>query len=424
MHISAHLDVDVVALDADDEVGVLLEVEAPTLAGKDDRAGQALVVVLDRSGSMAGAALEGAKGALVSLVDRLDPADAFGVVVFDDHAQVAVPTRRMADHDRDFVKHLIGLIEPGGTTDLSAGYLLGLREARDARSATGATVLVVSDGHANAGELRPTVLGQVAAGATRDGVTTATLGLGLGYDEVLLAAMSKQGNGSHRFAEGVDDAVAAIAEEVDGLLANAALNVQAELRSGPEVSGYWVYGDLPTWSGADGALVVGLGDLYSGEKRKLLVRIQVPGMAALGLHQVTEIVLRYVALPELVEHSVSVPVAVNVVPGDEAAGRVANPKVRVEQLVLEAQAAKAEASEQLRQGRSREAGRRLRGAAQSMRAEMARLGPVSPEVAEAASAEAAEIEALAISAEQEAAPMAAKRNLESYSRRSRGREQW
>lgn len=435
MHVSAHLDVDVVALEAEDDVTVLLELEAPAAPAKDGRAGQTLVVVLDRSGSMSGPPLEGAKDALRTLVDRLDPADAFGVVVFDDHAQVVVPTRRMGDHDRDVVKQLVSQIPPGGTTDLSAGYLLGLREARDAKGDTGATVLLVSDGHANAGERDPARLGPVAATATGDGVTTATLGIGAGYDEVLLAALAKHGNGTHRFAEGVDDAVAAIADEVDGLLAKSVLNAQVVLRSGPAVVGYWLYGDLPTWPAADGSLVVGLGDLYAGETRKLLVKIQVPGLAGLGLHQVTEIELRYVGLPELAEATVTIPVVVNVVPGDEAAGRVPNPKVRVEQLVQEAQTAKAEASAALREGRRSEAVDRLRTASKALRDGLATIG-AEPSGADllagldgaAAQAEAGEIELLACSAERENMLMSAKRNTESYSRRARGRrrreEEW
>ena len=43
-----------------------------------------------------------------------------------------------------------------------------------------------------------------------------------------------------------------------------------------------------------------IGDLYAGEKRKLLLKLQVPAMAALGLAQVAELELDYVELPELV----------------------------------------------------------------------------------------------------------------------------
>lgn len=68
--------------------------------------------------------------AMHSLVDRLKPQEAFGVAVFEDQALVHVPARRMRQHDTQVVRQLIEAIEVGGTKDLSAGYLLGLSEAR------------------------------------------------------------------------------------------------------------------------------------------------------------------------------------------------------------------------------------------------------------------------------------------------------
>jgi Ca-activated chloride channel family protein len=50
--------------------------------------------VLDRSGSMSGERLEGAKSALIGLVDRLDPSDNLGIVAFDTSVQVVVPLGR------------------------------------------------------------------------------------------------------------------------------------------------------------------------------------------------------------------------------------------------------------------------------------------------------------------------------------------
>ena len=59
MQINALLDVNVVALESDDEVTVLLDLEAPAARAEDTRPPASLQVVLDRSGSMAGAPLYG-----------------------------------------------------------------------------------------------------------------------------------------------------------------------------------------------------------------------------------------------------------------------------------------------------------------------------------------------------------------------------
>jgi uncharacterized protein with von Willebrand factor type A (vWA) domain len=78
MHVKALLDVDMVAMEATDQVTLMLDLTAPANPKHTSRPGQAVQVVLDRSGSMDGQPLESAKGSLLKLVDRLAPQDSFG----------------------------------------------------------------------------------------------------------------------------------------------------------------------------------------------------------------------------------------------------------------------------------------------------------------------------------------------------------
>lgn len=128
MKFSAQLDVNVVAVEATDEVSLLLDLQSPQVASAEDRATATLQVVLDRSGSMSGAPLDGAIAALCGLVARLDERDNFGVVVFDDTAEVVVPAAPLSDKQR--VVAQLQHIHPGGMTDLSGGYLRGLQELK------------------------------------------------------------------------------------------------------------------------------------------------------------------------------------------------------------------------------------------------------------------------------------------------------
>lgn len=359
MHVTAHLDVDLIALESADSVTCMLTLQAPVLDSDRSRAGQTLLVVLDRSGSMSGAPLETAKEALRHLVRRLAPQDRFGLVVFDDQAQLIVPVRAASDHDLALVDALIASIHAGGSTDLWAGYNLALREVARSLSSThdrtdvveAATVVLISDGHANAGITDPTQLRERALTAFKnDAVTTATIGLGLGYDEVLLSAISDGGSGAHRFAANADDLPAALAEEVDGLLDKSVLAATVRVAGrGDTLTGVATLQGLPTWM-EDTTTVIALGDLYAGEERMTLIRLDVASIPALGLATIADVVLEYTALPDQAEHAVTLPITVNVVPGDVAAGRVPMPEVVVEQLRVEAAQAKAAASESLRQG--------------------------------------------------------------------------
>jgi len=368
MHLTTHLDLDVVAVETDSTLSMLLEIAAPAPDADAERAAATLQVVLDRSGSMHGAPLEGAKRALTELVDQLDPRDHFGLVAFDDEARVVVPAGPVSD--KDAIKRAIAGIHTGGSTDLAAGYLRGLKEARRTAGATGATLVLISDGHANHGETRPDVLGAVAAKARTQGVTTSSLGYGLGYDERLLSALARSGGGNESFAEDPDAAAQAIAAEVDGLLSQAAQAATLLVTMSPQVRGLQVLNDLPA-NLVEQGVQVEIGGLYAGETRKLVLTFDVPGLPALGLLQVAELTLDWVELPSLEQHTVTVPVHVNVVPGDQAAGRVPDPVVRTELAYLEAQRAKREASTLLSDGDIDGALRHLRSAGGTVAAAMA-----------------------------------------------------
>ena len=349
MKFSTALDVDVVAHESADEVSILIELEAPE-APTTERAPSALQIVLDRSGSMSGPPLEGAKKALAGVISRLDPHDVFGVVAFDNEAQVAVPAGLLTDKGR--AADLVESIDSGGSTDLSSGYLRGLQELRRAAKQagiSGGTVLVISDGHVNSGISDVDEFASLTAKAAADGIVTSTLGYGRGYDETLLAAIARSGNGNHVFADDPDAAGAAIGGEVDGLLSKAVQAVTLTVRFIPQVQ-VSLYNDLPAHQTADGEVTIELGDLYGTEARKLLLKLAVDGMSGLGVAQIAELDLRYVESATLTEHTVTLPVTVNVVPGDEADGRIADPRVQSEKLYQEGQATKLRASEAYERG--------------------------------------------------------------------------
>jgi Ca-activated chloride channel family protein len=370
MHFSTHLDVDLVALEAEDQVTLMLELAAPVAAGDAVRPPATVMVVLDRSGSMAGERLEVAKAAIDALVGRLAPTDRLGVVAFDDEVGVVVPCGPLAGMG-PAARQAIAALGPGGMTNLSGGLLRGLQELRRAAGDDGGTLVLLSDGHANVGEVDPDRLGGVCAKARGRRVTTSTIGVGLDYDEALLSALARGGAGSAHFAEEADTAGAQLAGEVDGLLRVTAQAASLMVRPAAGVEGVTVWNDIPGVGTPDG-IMLELGDLAGGEERRLVLTLDVPAVSSLGLAKVADLRLTWVALPELVEHTIDAPVHVNVVPGDEAAGRIADPTVTSELAFQKAQRTKRDAARALRDGRVaeasdlyRDAGLGLRGAAAS-----------------------------------------------------------
>lgn len=419
MRLSAQLDYEVVAVDVGDEVTALVEIAAPEPPPDVERAPSTLQVVLDRSGSMGGGRLAGAKRALLALVDRLDPSDSFGLVSFSNEARVEIPTGPL--HDKHAARVAIRGLRTTGCTDVSSGLLRGIQQARHASADTGATLLLISDGHANQGVTEHDALRGCARNAYEHGVTVSTLGYGLGYDEQLLGAIADGGAGSALFAEDPDAAGTLIAGEVEGLLAKVAQAASLTVRPCEPVTSADAVGDLPTHRAPDGTLTVELGDFYGGETRKMLLRFAVPRMAALGPAVVAELEFTHVAVPDLRSETVLVPVSVNVVPGDDAQGRVPDPTVRTELAVTEAQSAKREASAALRRGDGEHAAELLTAAGHTLDDQLA---TAPADQADEVRREADELRGLAESARTDDARRSAKRNYASWhgSTRKRGRQ--
>ena len=390
MHVTAHLDVDVIAVETADEVSVLVELTAPTAPkdGEVERPQRTLQVVLDRSGSMQGN-IQPAVRALTAIVDQLEPTDNFGVVAFDDRVELTVPAGPLTD--KLAAKRAIGGLDARGSTDLSAGYLRGIQEARRVAGPAGATILLVSDGHANSGVTDPDQLGTVAADAYHNGVLTSTLGWGQGYDERLLAAIARAGNGSEGFAETADAAVGIIAGELTGLLTQTAQAASLRIRPTTQVASVLVLNELSTTATADG-IVAELGSFYSGETRKVVLTFAVPSVAELGLAQIATLELTYVELPTLAQHTVTVPLHVNVVPGDQAAGRVPDATVRTEAVYQRLQQTKRSVSRHLSEGHPAKALVELGEAERLVRKQLA---DAPPELAADLEEEAREIDFLA-----------------------------
>jgi Ca-activated chloride channel family protein len=421
------LDTDLVAIESEDKVTVMVDLTAPVAESQASRPARGVQICLDISGSMEGAPLASAKESILKLIDRLDKKDTFGMVIFDDTAKVAVPTKPLIDHDIAQLKKAIRKIQTGGSTDISAGFTLAMREASRNKLEGGSSLLVISDGHANAGERDPQFFADVAAKSATESIASSSIGLGNGYDETILEAIAQGGGGAHRFAADIDEAVGAIAAEVDDLLDKVIVNTALRFRPTAMAKGQpkiELLQRLPYWmDGQD--YVVQLGDLYAGENRRFIILVDVPGIADLGLCKIADVTIEYTDLAARSEISVTMPVNVNVVPGDQAAGRIEDPIVKAERMILQAQSEKAIATEEILQGNQKSATKRLKGTAANLRSHASEIRVTDERSAESLAIileEAAEMDALAQTAEHEDLAYSSKRMRESYSRMTRSKK--
>src|SRR5258706_7576436 len=91
----------------------------------------ALVLVLDRSGSMKGEPLESMKQAAVASADALEPDDQIGIITVDHEADVLVPLQRAANR-KDIAK-TVSHLEAGGGTSIVPGVKRALDVLRESK---------------------------------------------------------------------------------------------------------------------------------------------------------------------------------------------------------------------------------------------------------------------------------------------------
>jgi Ca-activated chloride channel family protein len=231
-----------------------------------------LGLVLDRSGSMGEARkLVFAKEAAAFAVRELGPTDRVSVTTFDDRIETIFPNG-FADKNR--VTSLIEAITHRGSTALFGGWAEGAAQVKCGLSAGALNrVLILSDGLANVGESRPDVIATEVHRAAAAGVGTTTIGLGADYNEDLLEAMARSGDGNYYYVESPAQLPALFAAELQGLSATVGTDVTLAVESAPGVVSSEVLNELDVTP--DGKYR--LPNLVAGMPVNVVVRVTVPG---------------------------------------------------------------------------------------------------------------------------------------------------
>ncbi len=322
----------IIATRNDEIVNVLLELTAPP-APAIERKPLDVVLVLDRSGSMAGNPLQAVTKAAAQLLRLVGPEDRIGVVAFDNEVDLVLP---LGQHDAVAAGRTLRAIQPGGSTNLSGGWLKGFEMlVAGGREDVLRRIIVLTDGHANAGLSSPDDLLPLIGSGQAKGVSTSCIGFGDGYDETLLAGLADAGRGNDYWCAGPDQAAAVFADEFAGLASVVAQNVSVEITPTDAVAVAQVLNEFPITDLASGGVQVALGDAYGSETRKVVARFNLRPLDADGSVDVATFTIRWAStVGDVALHTVTLPVMVTA--GDVEAGDPgADPRVTEEVLVLE-----------------------------------------------------------------------------------------
>lgn len=232
-----------------------------------------LSIVFDRSASMnIDSKIGFVRKAGHLLADNLTPEDYVSLIAYNHEVQVLVPMHRVIN--REYLHHRIDELTAIGDTNISGGFLEGCAQLEKRLREPGQHhVILLTDGLANRGISDPRALVALVQRARQRGVGVTTIGVGADFNESLLTQMAQAGGGHYAYAANADQIPTAVEKELGSLLAVSAQNVtfKMELPDGIEVQ--QVYGHEVAFQ--PGVLEEALGDLTSGEERRLLIKFRV-----------------------------------------------------------------------------------------------------------------------------------------------------
>lgn len=241
-----------------------------------------LVVVLDRSPSMLAAnKFPYAKAAVLELIQKLGPADRLGLIGFDRSAVVYAGLTAVTPGTRPRLRDLVQRMTVGSATNIGAGLkragdMLGRRPSERVKK-----IMLLSDGETNTGITDPQALANMASEISGHHIVLSTIGMGLGFNEALMAALADHGMGHYAYLEHLDTLGGILARDLDetrSLYADrSALHI--ELSDGVKLvdaAGY----PIERLGVSENHLRIKTGQLLWGAHKPLMLTLQVPTAAS------------------------------------------------------------------------------------------------------------------------------------------------
>jgi Ca-activated chloride channel family protein len=254
-----------------------------------------LVVVLDRSGSMAGQKLAEAQRAAKVLVEQLGPNDRLAVVDFGSDVRTLESQRADAAGKARLNEFIDGVRDNGSTNiALALGAAQKLIQPL-VPEFKASRIIFLSDGQPTEGVVDAPTLAHQVEGLHENGLTVSAIGVGVDFNGALMRELADKGAGFYGF---IDDA-ARLAEvfrrELDEAGQTVARNLELELELPAGVELVEVYGREAQRVGTRVRLP--LYDFSPGQSVRLTAKLNVRSEAQVGAKlQVAQVHLSYTDL--------------------------------------------------------------------------------------------------------------------------------
>ncbi|WP_437781738.1 vWA domain-containing protein [Sorangium sp. So ce1097] len=203
-----------------------------------------ITLVLDTSGSMSGAPIELERSAIRAIASTLVEGDVVNAVTWNTEQSAVLEGHVVSGPDDPVLLDLASSIGADGGTDLHSGLVAGYALANAHRAEGGINrVVLISDGHANAGVVEEAIIGENAEDADGEGIYLVGVGVGDGVNDTLMDVVTDAGRGAYVYLDSADEARRVFVDRFDETLLVAARDVRIELTLPPYFAIQKFYGE-------------------------------------------------------------------------------------------------------------------------------------------------------------------------------------
>ena len=340
--------------DTGGQTTMLVRINAMQALPGQRRAPLDVAFVLDRSGSMQGEKLSLVKEAVSTATALLRDEDRVALVIYDQTVERLQSLTAATSRAKAALRLALHGVDAGGATNLSGGWLAGCDElARSmADDQTGGRIrrsLLLTDGLANEGITGQEELAGHASSLRKLGVSTTTLGVGLDFDEHLLATMAEAGGGNFQYIESASQLPAFFQGELGELLSVVATGLNVSITPPEGVRARLMNAFPAEQTGRK--IDVAVGEVPAGTEINLVFELTVgPGSIGAAHQLMVEASWTEPAIDKAGRFRQAMP-ALRIVSSEEAEGTAANDEVREAAALQRADAAQREAMRLDREGR-------------------------------------------------------------------------
>jgi uncharacterized protein YegL len=215
-----------------------------------------MILLVDTSGSMeSDSKLASVQKSINLLTSLLTSDDRISLITFADSASIVLSKVIPSPEQRQALLYRVESLKADGSTNMSAGILLGhgLVESSDSGRKQG--IILLTDGHANMGVMRPEKIDELLQHllTTTPGVSFTTVGYGSDHNTNLLTQMAKTGGGAYNVVNTLEDVATVFGDILGGLVSVSVQCVSVELPSGAQA--------MTSFKNANGS--ISIGDLYA-----------------------------------------------------------------------------------------------------------------------------------------------------------------